>query len=92
MGANKEILYFQTMKHDNERLRRASLNLCIQPARRNRLRPLKGSGVCVEYQSADKAVRGMVRIGKLMKETGTMPGGGTEQQTAADVLYGKSEG
>ena len=36
-------------------------------------------------------VRGMVRIGKLMKETGTMPGGVAEQQTTAEVLYGGSE-
>lgn len=48
------------MKHDNEQLRRATLGLSIQPARRNRLREFKGSGQCVEYQSAAKTVRGMV--------------------------------
>jgi len=50
------------MKHDNEQLRRATLCLSIQPARRNRLREFKGSGQCSYIEREQKVVPGMVRI------------------------------
>ena len=47
--------------HDNERLRRASLNLSVQPARRNKLREFKGSGDC-DQECSMTALKRMVAI------------------------------